>query len=1179
MGPFLTFSQVEFPCLETFDVFDSGEINLEAIDFGRGDSTYQLKILQLSSDKQMHLPCKWKLHLDNLEILGLFGCWWRELKSLHFPNLKELQVNNCGRSALFTISGFRSLKQLQTLRISDCDLLEEIVEDVRGDEHDEMDSKTVIELSQLDSVDFQNLPNLKSFTHGANYECHMPKLKKIRLLKCPQHTFSQVEFPCLERFDVFDCGEINLEAIDFGRGDSTYQLKFLQIRSDKQMHLPCKWKLHLDNLETLKLSGCWWRELKSLHFPNLKELEVNNCGETNLEAIDFGRGDSTYQLKILQLSSDKQMHLPCKWKLHLDNLEILGLFGCWWRELKSLHFPNLKELQVNNCGRSALFTISGFRSLKQLQTLRISDCDLLEEIVEDVRGDEHDEMDSKTIIELSQLDSVDFQNLPNLKSFTHGANYECHMPKLKKIRLLKCPQHTFSQVEFPCLERFDVFDCGEINLEAIDFGRGDSTYQLKFLQIRSDKQMHLPCKWKLHLDNLETLKLSGCWWRELKSLHFPNLKELEVNNCGETNLEAIDFGRGDSTYQLKILRISSDKQMHLPCKWKLHLDNLETLMLSGCWWRELKSLHFPNLKELEVNNCGRSALFTISGFRSLKQLQTLNISDCDLLEEIVEDVRGDEHDEMDSKTVIELSQLDSVDFKNLPNLKSFMGGANYECYMPALTELEVAFPSLNELIIQDLEITDIWGQHYSNDNVVSSSSFCKLKSLQVNHCSKLDSVIPVSMLDRLHNLEDLFIEDCSRLRNAFPPCIARDLIRLERMWISSCEMMTEIIGGADQQKEKDISSDHIIVFPELTKLELVNLKNLTNFWCYQGGELNTFTYKVQFPSLVKFKLNSCGVINLEAIELCRDDSTCPLKSISIKSENHLQLPRKWQLHLYNLEKLKLRHCWWQELKSLCFPELKELQVSNCGRCALFTISGFRSLQQLETLEISNCDLLEEIVEDVRGDGHDEMDKKTVIELLQLDSVILKDLPNLKSFTHGTNYECYMPALDYMIFDNCGLSSLFTCSVFRNLQQLDELVVSNCILLEAIVEDGRGDGETSDANDKIITLLKLYSITLEDLPHLSSFSCSESHAFNMPELKEFHLLKCPRLENLKDIKASTGIVSFRTEHGCEEVTDLNDFITKHRKRGCNLVTLQENQVSNQELETESGIIEEEKHQEG
>ncbi|KAK1391366.1 hypothetical protein POM88_010422 [Heracleum sosnowskyi] len=136
-----------------------------------------------------------------------------------------------------------------------------------------------------------------------------------------------------------------------------------------------------------------------------------------------------------------------------------------------------------------------------------------------------------------------------------------------------------------------------------------------------------------------------------------------------------------------------------------------------------------------------------------------------------------------------------------------------------------------------------------------------------------------------------------------------------------------------------------------------------------------------------------------------------------------------------------------------------------------------------------------------------------------------------------------------------------------------------ILLEAIVEDGRGNGEISDTNDKIIIHSNLLSVTLEDFPHLGSFSCSESYAFKMPELKKFHLLKCPQLENLNDIKESTGLVSVYPEHGNEEVTDLNDFIKNHRKRGSDLVKLLENQVSNRELETESGIVEEEMHQEG
>ncbi|KAK1391367.1 hypothetical protein POM88_010423 [Heracleum sosnowskyi] len=202
----------------------------------------------------------------------------------------------------------------------------------------------------------------------------------------------------------------------------------------------------------------------------------------------------------------------------------------------------------------------------------------------------------------------------------------------------------------------------------------------------------------------------------------------------------------------------------------------------------------------------------------------------------------------------------------------------------------------------------------------------------------------------------------------------------EKVRISSCGMVTEIIGEGDQQKEKEITSDHVIVFPQLTKLELVNLKNLTNFCCYLGGECNTYTYKVQFPSLVDFKLDSCGVINLEAIELYRDDSTCPLESIYMSSNEKMQLPCKWQPHLYNLQTLTLTHCWWHELKSLCFPKLKELRVSNCGRSALFTISGFGSLKQLQRLDVSDCDLLKEIVEDVRSDEHAETDMKTIVLL-------------------------------------------------------------------------------------------------------------------------------------------------------------------------------------------------------
>lgn len=81
--------------------------------------------------------------------------------------------------------------------------------------------------------------------------------------------------------------------------------------------------------------------------------------------------------------------------------------------------------------------------------------------------------------------------------------------------------------------------------------------------------------------------------------------------------------------------------------------------------------------------------------------------------------------------------------------------------------------------------------------------------------------------------------------------------------------------------------------------------------------------QVKFPKLVDFEL-SCGQINLESIELGRDDSTCKLMSLDISSDNDLQLPCKWPLQFNNLEKMILRHWSSHEMNSQTFQRLKVL---------------------------------------------------------------------------------------------------------------------------------------------------------------------------------------------------------------------------------------------------------------
>lgn len=312
--------------------------------------------------------------------------------------------------------------------------------------------------------------------------------------------------------------------------------------------------------------------------------------------------------------------------------------------------------------------------------------------------------------------------------------------------------------------------------------------------------------------------------------------------------------------------------------------------------------------------------------------------------------------------------------------------------------------------------------------------------------------------------------------------------------------------------------------------------------------------------MVDFELRG-GEINLEAIELGRNDSTCQLMSLDISCEKEIKLPSKWQLQCYNLERLTLRqYSWWHELKSQCFCRLKVLRVIESGCSTLFSFSVFKSLQQLQEIEISNCALLEEIVEDARADGASKTDKKT-ITLFQLQSIILVGLPNLNSFLHSANYECHMPALKEVKVKSCGLFALFTSSVFRNLQQLEKLEVSNCRLLENIVEDVKED-DTLDIADNMITLFRLSAVVLRDLPNLKSFSPSSRHAFNMPKLYIFRLFGCPLVQNFTPLKTTTGSVY---GYDGEKFPDLNDYIRQNRRRGGNFSdSVGESSYSNKEI---------------
>ncbi|KAL1830761.1 hypothetical protein ACET3Z_000412 [Daucus carota] len=407
----------------------------------------------------------------------------------------------------------------------------------------------------------------------------------------------------------------------------------------------------------------------------------------------------------------------------------------------------------------------------------------------------------------------------------------------------------------------------------------------------------------------------------------------------------------------------------------------------------------------------------------------------------------------------------------------------------------------------------------------------------------------------------LEIKRCLGLRYLFCNSVAKCLTQLQKLIIQDCPVMEAIVINEGSSNGDTISFSH------LKELELSEVPRLRSFYGENKDAMvqpfaqcqPQFNRMVEFPNLVKLDISSCREIKLESI-----DFSSQIKSLNISCDNQIQLPSEWKPRLHNLETLILNGCWWHELKSLQFPRLKVLRVCRySGGSAFFTFSGFRSLQQLQQLEILDCAFLEEIAEDDQKSG---MNNKT-ITLSHLSRVVLKDLPKLKSIIHGANYGCGVPSLWKLEVDNCGLSNLFS---FSELTSLKSLKISCCPHLEEIADDIRSD-EVSRMNKKTIILSQLKKVILEDLPKLKNLIYSANHecllpnlyyvsvsdcglsslfirnqnsAFDIPELRYFRLIGCPRAENFTCLNTNTGMGYFDTDdHPKNRVPDLNDCIKR------------------------------------
>lgn len=216
-------------------------------------------------------------------------------------------------------------------------------------------------------------------------------------------------------------------------------------------------------------------------------------------------------------------------------------------------------------------------------------------------------------------------------------------------------------------------------------------------------------------------------------------------------------------------------------------------------------------------------------------------------------------------------------------LQDYMGN-NYRmqklrrlCF-DGLKSIEIIFwflhrmPNLEALELIDCRFKEIWPHDDQNLTMhanigtivqLKALELCKLPYLQnigfehdlvvqrvesiiLQSCPNLVKFVPNSSVSFNH-LKHLEVSKCDKFMNLMASSTAKSLVHLTTMKLRECELMEEIIINNDDEEK---NREEIIVFRQLTTLELVCLSSLTCFCCSENCHF-------MFPSLEKMVVREC----------------------------------------------------------------------------------------------------------------------------------------------------------------------------------------------------------------------------------------------------------------------------------------------------------------------------------
>ncbi|XP_060972965.1 disease resistance protein At4g27190 isoform X2 [Cannabis sativa] len=944
--------------------------------------------------------------------------------------------------------------------------------------------------------------------------------------------------------------------------EDTKILRVLKLTNVDLHSPPSSFSCLLQSLETLCLNNC---DLEDTAFlGSFKELKCLDLSKSRFKTLSKQVGQLTHlQLLNLDRCRDLKVIEPAVISslINLEELNMRDVKIAWevekvssersnvnLAELKNLPRLNTLYLEIQNDTCLSKDFIS--RNMKRYQiTVGVSDFDFLYDF---------------------------FQEYPRAFMLElHNANLikECGFDKLMKecqaLLLVKCEDVTIdiyvSNADgFPELEVFELHDASNVRYLM-------ECNHLVFQNLKNLKLARLPNLQKMYagelvagsFSKLKDVKVSEC--HTLKSL-FPistiagQLEKMEVEYCDM--MENIVFHRRENGNHQKIefLKLQKLVLKELPklaqfCKveWEQNfatsssLDSspstsifpffmeevvafpiLEQLSLSSLdcvemiWQDQVQEVSYmQNLKDINVERCHKlKYLFSSVVARSLAQLKTLKVKECENMQEIIV-IKEAGNEEGSSMETICFPKLEKVNLSSLSNVKTFSGGNHLAIECPSLKILEIEkcpkLKTFHKSWSNEIEAAE---EPLFNEKVVS---FPILEELKLYNLDSVEMIWPDKLQDAsyMQNLKDLTVYECHKLKYLFSSAaVARSFIQLRKLEVCYCENMEEIVVIKEGGEEEGSSND-TISFPKLQNIQLSLLGNLKRFSgrkhsameceglmkrsCrneFEEAKLQPFfNQKVSFPMLENLRLSS-----LDSVEMIWADE--------LEEVSYMQNLKA--LAIYKCDKLKYVFPCAMERRLV---QLRKLVVGNCDNMEgilvikeggsvmeeLHLINHHHHPMALEILQISYCPKLLKMVmmmkswrsrEVVEGEDHTFTENKVVVP--NLEEVSLK-------WMFMTSFMSFQNLREIRISVHDGMINLMNSSTARSLVQLQKMTIEKCKEMRQVIVD------EEEAGENVMVFPKLEALALHRLPNLKSFNCGNSE-IQFPNLKKVFVIECPHLEN-------------------------------------------------------------------